>query len=285
MELSLEKIELVKDRTGVSYREAKDALIKADGSVVDAIILLEDEIDISPKTAAGVTASDIVAKLKELVEEGNTRRILIKKDDDIILNIPVNAGLIGVFILPEAAVLGAIAAIGTRCTVSVIDGEGSEIDVIKKVSEKINDVKENYSTVAENVSEKGSSAFSKIREKADDVISKVVSPDEDDMGDEDYFNFDDEYPDTGDSEDEDAAPEEAEESEPEETEESQETISSDQDEVDAAAKEASDAVDEAEKAVKEAEDAMADSQSSVDDAGEKFESTINSYKEKKDKFF
>ena len=35
MEITLEKIELVKDRTGVSYKEAKDALEAADGSVVD----------------------------------------------------------------------------------------------------------------------------------------------------------------------------------------------------------------------------------------------------------
>lgn len=50
MEITLEKIELVKDRTGVSYAEAKAALEKAGGSVVDAIIMIEEEIDIVPKT-------------------------------------------------------------------------------------------------------------------------------------------------------------------------------------------------------------------------------------------
>ena len=45
MEITLEKIELVKDRTGVSYKEAKDALEAADGSVVDAIISIEEVID------------------------------------------------------------------------------------------------------------------------------------------------------------------------------------------------------------------------------------------------
>ena len=38
MEITLEKIELVKDRTGVTYAEAKQALEETDGSVVDAII-------------------------------------------------------------------------------------------------------------------------------------------------------------------------------------------------------------------------------------------------------
>ena len=45
MEITLEKIELVKDRTGVSYAEAKEALEAAEGSVVDAIISIEEKID------------------------------------------------------------------------------------------------------------------------------------------------------------------------------------------------------------------------------------------------
>ena len=45
MEISLEQIELVKDRTGVSYKEAKDALEFANGNVVDAIIYVEENIN------------------------------------------------------------------------------------------------------------------------------------------------------------------------------------------------------------------------------------------------
>ncbi len=45
MEITLEKIELVKDRTGVNYREAKEALEEANGSVVDAIINIEESMD------------------------------------------------------------------------------------------------------------------------------------------------------------------------------------------------------------------------------------------------
>jgi hypothetical protein len=45
MEITLEKIELVKDRTGSTYAEAKAALEAAEGSVVDAIIALEEEMN------------------------------------------------------------------------------------------------------------------------------------------------------------------------------------------------------------------------------------------------
>ena len=94
MEITLEKIELVKDRTGVSYAEAKEALEKADGSVVDAIILIEEQIDITPKTKAGDQASHVVEKIKELIRKGNVSKIKIKKGDEIIMNIPVNIGIL-----------------------------------------------------------------------------------------------------------------------------------------------------------------------------------------------
>ena len=45
MDINLEKIELVKDRTGSTYAEAKEALEKADGSVVDAIIDIEEKMN------------------------------------------------------------------------------------------------------------------------------------------------------------------------------------------------------------------------------------------------
>ena len=49
MEITLEKIELVKDRTGVTYAEAKAALEEADGSVVDAIIAIEETVNAGDK--------------------------------------------------------------------------------------------------------------------------------------------------------------------------------------------------------------------------------------------
>ena len=56
MEITLEKIELVRDRTGVSYKEAKEALEAANGSVVDAIVAIEETVD------GGVARSTIAKK-------------------------------------------------------------------------------------------------------------------------------------------------------------------------------------------------------------------------------
>src|SRR5665647_176252 len=95
MEITLEKIELVKDRTGVTYKEAKEALEAADGSVVDAIIRIEENIDFMPSGKIGNSTSAVIDKIKEAIKKGNVAKIVVKKDGDIVLNLPVNIGILG----------------------------------------------------------------------------------------------------------------------------------------------------------------------------------------------
>jgi hypothetical protein len=58
--------------------------------------------------------------VKELIHEGNVRRIIVKDETGrILLEIPVTIGLIGVVLVPWLAALGAIAALATRCTIIV----------------------------------------------------------------------------------------------------------------------------------------------------------------------
>jgi len=67
-----------------------------------------------------VSADDAVARVKELVKEGNVRRIVVRNEDGkTIIEFPVTGGVIGALIAPQLAALGAIAALATRCTISV----------------------------------------------------------------------------------------------------------------------------------------------------------------------
>ncbi len=200
MEITLEKIELVKDRTGVSYREAKEALLQTDGSVVDAIILIEEQIDIAPKTAAGETAASAVGQIKELLRKGNVSRIVVKKDDTIIFNLPVTLGILGAFFLPEAAIISAIIAAGTRCSVSIIKTDGSEIDVIKKAADAFEDVKDGASGFSDDLREKGNDAFSRMKKRAEDFRAKGDDGGEFDDVFDDIDEFMDEEFEAGDEE-------------------------------------------------------------------------------------
>jgi len=67
-----------------------------------------------------VEGEKIVAKIKELLHEGNIRRVIIKdKDGKTLMEIPVTIGVVGVLIAPQLAALGAIAALLTEANIVV----------------------------------------------------------------------------------------------------------------------------------------------------------------------
>lgn len=179
MEITLEKIELVKDRTGVNYKEAKDALIKADGSVVDAIIMIEDEIDITPKSKAGNQASQLVERVKELVKKGNVSKIVVKKDGNVYLNIPVNVGIVGAVWVFWPTVVAAVIALGTKCSIELVKDNGDVINISDKASETFGGVKENCAVIADDIKEMGGDALSQVKGKASNVINKAQNAVED----------------------------------------------------------------------------------------------------------
>ena len=62
----------------------------------------------------------LIAKIKELLHEGNIRRVIIKNEDGrILIDIPLSVGVLGAFVAPQLAALGAIAALVTKGTVIV----------------------------------------------------------------------------------------------------------------------------------------------------------------------
>ena len=135
MEITLEKIEIVKDRTGSTYAEAKAALEAAEGSVVDAIIAIEGKMNEEHDKVDGGSLKDspIFAKMKEIVDKGNVSRILITKNEKTIVNFPVTAGVIGAVLVPWGAILGIVAALGAQCSIDFVEAEGKVIDIDGKV--------------------------------------------------------------------------------------------------------------------------------------------------------
>ena len=293
MEISLEKIELVKDRTGVNYKEAKDALIKADGSVVDAIIMIEDEIDLAPKSKAGDQASHLIDRLKQLIKKGNVSRIVVKKDEEVILNIPVNLGIVGAVWVFWPTLAATVVALGMKCTIELIKDNGEVVNLSDKAVDTFGDVKENCSVIADDLKGKGGEAFTQVKDKAASAINKAkagaeeieediddlidcvadddtdIDIDDDDDYDDDYFNFDD-YAEPEDDHIKEAAPAEH--------EKEAAAPAAEQDE----AEKEPDPVAEAEAQEEQPEEN--DTLDEIQRAGEKFEETINDYKKKKGRF-
>jgi hypothetical protein len=71
-----------------------------------------------------VRSDDLVAKIKELIHEGDVTRIIVKDEaGKTLLEIPAWAGVVGTILAPWLAALGAIAALATKCTITVIRQE------------------------------------------------------------------------------------------------------------------------------------------------------------------
>jgi hypothetical protein len=67
-----------------------------------------------------VSGDEILTKVKEIIKEGNARRIIIKNDkDETIMEFPLTIGAIGVVLAPIFAAVGTLAALATNCTIVV----------------------------------------------------------------------------------------------------------------------------------------------------------------------
>lgn len=66
----------------------------------------------------------LIAKIKELLHEGNIRKLIIKdKDGKVLMEIPMTFGVVGVLLAPQLAAIGAIAALVTEATLVVEKSE------------------------------------------------------------------------------------------------------------------------------------------------------------------
>lgn len=121
MNSDLEKIDLIRSRTGVTYREAKKALDDAGGDVVEALINLE-EADRS--CIGGISqdefaekvqgrAQDILEHVKSMLQRGQNTRIKVKQGDRTVFEMPATMGAIGVLAALASSELAILGALGT----------------------------------------------------------------------------------------------------------------------------------------------------------------------------
>ena len=67
-----------------------------------------------------VNGEDLLKKVKQLIAQGNIRRITIRnKDGKTIVELPLTVGVVGAVLAPPLAAIGAIAALVTECTIVV----------------------------------------------------------------------------------------------------------------------------------------------------------------------
>jgi hypothetical protein len=84
-----------------------------------------------------LTGSEVVEKIKDLIHQGNIRRIILKDDSGkAILEIPLTLGVVGAALMPVLAAVGAVAALVAKLTI-VVEKDDEEEEEDKKEKQEI----------------------------------------------------------------------------------------------------------------------------------------------------
>jgi hypothetical protein len=142
MKITLEQIDELRKRAKVGYKEAKDALEKFDGDMVDALAYLDGEKKINSNFN---NTTDFIGTIKSIISKGNRIKLNVSKNDKTILNVPITAViLIGVLTTPiiPLYIIVIILAVFTGCRIRFINENGMDYSInkhIEKVSIVVND--------------------------------------------------------------------------------------------------------------------------------------------------
>ena len=169
-EITIEKIDTVIQRVpNVTYAESKQALLEHNGDVIESIIALESnsstiDNNISKKTKqAKKVVEDMFSKdsedfkemknqAKELLKKSSVIRIIIDRNNKVIMNIPLTVGVVGVALLPIYTLVGLSAAVIGKCRIKIQnEDDGSIVDLGELNEEKLNMLKQMLVNTAKEV--------------------------------------------------------------------------------------------------------------------------------------
>jgi len=108
MEITLDKIELIRERSGLSYSQARELLDEADGDVIEALVALEEEQG-DDESDHGILKSDLLSPVKKVIRQSSHTKIRVKNKDGTLLEIPASLGIVGALLAPRATALGTMA--------------------------------------------------------------------------------------------------------------------------------------------------------------------------------
>jgi len=110
----LQKIDVIRERTGLSFADARQLLEANSWDVMEALIAYENQTITSRWEVRGL---EVVDKVKQLIKRGNVTNIRIKANDRIVMEFPVTIGVIGTVLAPKLILLAGLTCLLTKCTI------------------------------------------------------------------------------------------------------------------------------------------------------------------------
>ncbi|WP_432405348.1 DUF4342 domain-containing protein [Wukongibacter sp. M2B1] len=144
MKVTLEQIDSLRERANVSYEDAKEALEKFDGDMVEALVHLEKEKKIKAKNKAECR-NQFLDKLKGIIKKGNDTKLVIKGTNGTVLNIPITLAIIATIFATPFVIIGLLVALLTKHKISIKKTDGEDLEV-NKVFDKMADAVDNITS-------------------------------------------------------------------------------------------------------------------------------------------
>lgn len=120
MQIPLEVIDRLRERSGIGYREAKDILGQVDGDLVEALIYIEERGNILSDWGR-----DIFLQLRRFVAVLHRARLRVKVRDNTLVELPASYGALAAAFFPKIAALGLMGVLFTAGSIEIEGGNGS----------------------------------------------------------------------------------------------------------------------------------------------------------------
>jgi hypothetical protein len=132
MKTTLEQIDELRKRANVGYKEAKEALDKFDGDLVDALAYLDGENKINNCCHGNIhNHADLWQKCKSIISKGNKMKLKISKNDNTILNLPLTLVILVGLLMTPLFIGSFILALFTGCRIRFSKENGEDCCINK----------------------------------------------------------------------------------------------------------------------------------------------------------
>ena len=163
--ITIEKLDAVIQRVpGATYEQAKSALTKTNGDVIEAIISLEGQIGFSGKSKKvkknveqvfskdSEDMKELKNKVKDLLQKSSVIRVIVEKNGKNIMNIPLTVGVVGLALGPLVTLVGLSAAVIGKYNIMIQnEQDGSIVDLGELNEEKLSMLKQMLSNTAKGI--------------------------------------------------------------------------------------------------------------------------------------
>lgn len=141
MSTKLEMIEMLRERTHVSYEEANEALERCNGDVVEALVYLErnQKMGTEPEKK-NKNGYGIIRWIKGIIRKGNRTKLALIKNEKTTHRIPLTLLVLAAVVAPHLTVIAFLIALFTEHRFHIIKENGENVEIKKAFDEAVNSV-------------------------------------------------------------------------------------------------------------------------------------------------